>query len=44
MQKKLLLLSDEYGKLQEADLPAIGPDYTLEQIEVENREFWAHPL
>ena len=40
MKKKLIARSEEIGKLKEAELPVIGPDYTLEQIEAENREFW----
>ena len=40
LQVKLINQSEEIGNLQEAELPAIGPDYTLEQIEAENREFW----
>ena len=40
MQAKLIQRSAEIGELQEAELPSIGPDYTLEQIEAENREFW----
>ena len=43
MQLKLIQRSDEIGNLQEAELPSIGPDYTLEQIEAENREFWPTP-
>ena len=38
-EKKLIARSEEIGKLKEAELPVIGPDYTLEQIEAENREF-----
>ena len=40
LQAKLIQRSKEIGELQEAELPAIGADYTLEQIEAENREFW----
>ena len=40
MKAKLIQRSEEIGKMQEATLPAIGPDYTHEQIEAENREFW----
>ena len=40
LKASLIKRSDEIGNLQEAALPAIGPDYTLEQIEKENREFW----
>ena len=40
LKATLIKSSDEIGNLQEAELPAIGPDYTLEQIEAENREFW----
>jgi hypothetical protein len=38
MQAKLIQRSAEIGELQEAEIPSIGPDYTLEQIEAENRE------
>lgn len=37
LKATLIQRSDEIGNLQEAELPAIGPDYTLEQIEAENR-------
>ena len=40
LKASLIKRSDEIGNLQEATLPEIGPDYTLEQIEKENREFW----
>jgi len=40
MKAKLIKRSELYGKMKEAKLPEIGPDYTLEQIEKENREFW----
>ena len=40
LQAKLIQRSKEIGELQEAELPAIDADYTLEQIEAENREFW----
>ena len=40
LQAKLIQRSAEIGELQEAELPSIGPDYTLDQIEAENREFW----
>ena len=40
LKAKLIQRSAEIGVLQESTLPAIGPDYTLEQIEAENREFW----
>ena len=40
LKATLIQRSDEIGNLQEAELPVIGPDYTLKQIEAENREFW----
>ena len=40
LKASLIKRSDEIGNLQEATLPSIGPDYSLEQIEKENREFW----
>ena len=40
MKAKLIQRSAEIGRMQEDKLPEIGPDYTLEQIEAENREFW----
>ena len=40
MKAKLIQRSEEIGRMQEATLPSIGPDYTHEQIEAENREFW----
>ena len=40
LKASLIQRSDEIGNLQEAELPVIGPDYTLKQIEAENREFW----
>ena len=40
LKAQLIQRSDEIGDLKEATLPSIGPDYTLEQIEAENKEFW----
>ena len=40
LKAQLIQRSDEIGDLKEATLPVIGPDYTHEQIEAENKEFW----
>ncbi|MGF1492652.1 MAG: hypothetical protein ACFBSC_09400 [Microcoleaceae cyanobacterium] len=40
LQKKLILLGEEIVTKKEAQLPAIDADYTLEQIEQENKEWW----
>lgn len=37
---KLIADSARYNAMQEAELPALGPDYTDAQIEAENREWW----
>ena len=39
MQATMIKRSDEIGDMQEAELPVIGPAYTLEQIEKEHSEF-----
>jgi hypothetical protein len=38
--QKLLQAAETYIARKEATLPAIGPSYTLEQIEAENKEWW----
>jgi hypothetical protein len=38
--QKLLQAAETYIARKEATLPAIGPGYTLEQIEAENKEWW----
>jgi hypothetical protein len=38
--KRLLEAAAAYIAEKEATLPAIGPDYPLEQIEAENKEWW----
>jgi hypothetical protein len=38
--KKLLEAAAAYIARKEATLPTIGPDYSLEQIEAENKEWW----
>jgi hypothetical protein len=40
VSRKLLQLAAEYGGRKESTLPAVGPDYPLTQIEVENKEWW----
>lgn len=40
MRTRLIDLGRKIAGMKENDLPAIGPDYTLEQIEKENREWW----
>jgi hypothetical protein len=37
---KLLQAAESYNARKEPTLPAVGPDYPLEQIEAENREWW----
>jgi hypothetical protein len=37
---KLLEDSARYIAMKEAALPAVGPDYTLQQIEAENKAWW----
>lgn len=36
----LIAAAESYIALKEPALPAVGPDYPLERIEVENREWW----
>jgi hypothetical protein len=38
--KRLLAAAASYIGRKEPTLPAIGPDYALEQIEAENKEWW----
>ena len=38
--KKLLEAAAAFIARKEATLPAVGPGYTLEQIEAENKEWW----
>jgi hypothetical protein len=40
VSKTLLEAAEAYIAKKEAALPVIGPDYTLEQIEAENKEWW----
>jgi hypothetical protein len=40
MGKTLLQAAETYIAKKEATIPAIGPGYTLEQIEAENKEWW----
>ena len=40
VKAKLINLGEELITKKEADLPAINSDYTLEQIEKENKEWW----
>jgi hypothetical protein len=40
VSKKLLQAAAAYIARKEKVLPAIGPDYTLKQIEAENKEWW----
>ena len=37
---KMIADAEKICKMKEATLPAIGPDYTLEQIEQENKDWW----
>jgi hypothetical protein len=39
MKARLIVRSEEIGRMQEASLPAIVPDYTHEQIEPEIMNF-----
>jgi hypothetical protein len=38
--RKLLQAAEAYVARKEASLPAVGPDYPLERIEAENKEWW----
>ncbi|MGK7903928.1 MAG: hypothetical protein AB4352_21485 [Hormoscilla sp.] len=40
LKQKLIEQAEKIVAMKEATLPAIGPDYTLEQIEKENKEWW----
>ncbi|MEQ8975364.1 MAG: hypothetical protein RIE73_33885 [Coleofasciculus sp. C1-SOL-03] len=40
LQKKLIQKGEDIVAMKEATLPQIGADYTLEQIEQENKEWW----
>jgi len=40
LASKLIRQAEEFIALKEKDLPAIGPDYPLEQVEKENKEWW----
>ncbi len=40
MAAKLIAEGERLVKLKEATLPDIGPDYPLEQIEKENKDWW----
>ena len=40
LSSRLLDGARRFIALKEAALPAIGPDYPLEQIERENKEWW----
>ncbi|NEP20198.1 MAG: hypothetical protein F6J97_25495, partial [Leptolyngbya sp. SIO4C1] len=40
LKTKLIKDAEAYIKRQEANLPAIDPDYSLKQIEKENRDWW----
>jgi hypothetical protein len=40
MKARLIVRSEEIGRMQETSLPAIVPNYTHEQIEAGNKEFW----
>ena len=41
---KLIAAAESYIARKEPELPAIGPDYPLEQIEAENKDMVAHAL
>jgi hypothetical protein len=38
--QKLIDDALKYAKMKEKTLPVLGPDYSLEQIEKENKEWW----
>jgi hypothetical protein len=40
MSKKLIALAEKFISMKEARLPRISPEYSLEQIEAENKEWW----
>src|SRR5437762_14058654 len=40
MQTKLIALGQKFVAMKEDVLPDVGPGYTLEQIEKENKEWW----
>lgn len=40
LRAKLLAEGQRFTAMKEAALPAVGPQYTLEQIEQENRAWW----
>jgi hypothetical protein len=40
LQQKLIDAAEQFISLKEEKLPILGPDYTPEQIERENREWW----
>lgn len=40
MKQQLLAMADKFIQLKEDDLPAIDNNYRLEQIELENKEWW----
>ncbi len=40
LQQKLIELAEEFISLKEEKLPVLDSDYTQEQIEQENREWW----
>jgi hypothetical protein len=40
MKTKLMEDAYRYAKLKETKLPEIGPNYSMEQIERENKEWW----
>jgi hypothetical protein len=37
---RLIKLAEDINRRKEPVLPAIGPDYTAEEIEAENKEWW----
>ncbi|MGK7919133.1 MAG: hypothetical protein AB4080_03880, partial [Trichodesmium sp.] len=37
---EMITLAEKFISMKEETLPELGPDYTLEQIEKENKEWW----
>ena len=40
LASRLVADAERFIKLKAATLPEIGPEYSLEQVERENREWW----